>query len=107
MFKEKLSKFHVHFVLLILSSCLMFTFANCAGTSGSNDHIEAIIDDAVRNGKSVCITYKNKDGVRSERTISKIEYTKVYGKDGYIKAYCHLRNDYRTFKISRIQSVKR
>ena len=59
------------------------------------------IKEAIQQNKEITIKYQKYDGSVSTRRISNIELSDEYG-DGYIRAYCHLRNEERTFKISRI-----
>lgn len=66
--------------------------------------IKKIIDEAIRNGRTITIKYQKYGGEYSERTISNIQPSEEFG-EGYIKAYCHLRHEDRTFKISRIISA--
>ena len=66
--------------------------------------IKEYIDQAIKEGKSVTISYMKYGGELSTRKISDIKYSDEFGLD-YISAYCHLRNENRTFKISRIQKV--
>ena len=66
--------------------------------------IKEYIDQAIKEGKSVTISYIKYGGELSTRKISDIKYSDEFGSD-YISAYCHLRNENRTFKISRIQNV--
>lgn len=66
--------------------------------------IKEYIDQAIKKGKSVTISYIKYGGELSTRKISDIKYSDEFGSD-YISAYCHLRNENRTFKISRIQKV--
>ena len=66
--------------------------------------IKNIIDEAIRNGRTITIKYQKYGGEYSERTISNIQPSEEFG-EGYIKAYCHLRHEDRTFKISRIISA--
>lgn len=68
--------------------------------------IKNIIDEAIRNGRTITIKYQKYGGEYSERTISNIQPSEEFG-EGYIKAYCHLRQEDRTFKISRIISVSK
>lgn len=68
--------------------------------------ITSEIENAIRSNSSLRISYRKFDGTTSNRTISNIEYSEEYG-DEYIYAYCHLRNEYRTFKISRIISINK
>ena len=62
------------------------------------------IDDAVRNGLTIEIRYTKYGGETSVRTISDIHYSEEYGPS-YIEGFCHIRNEKRTFKISRITNV--
>jgi hypothetical protein len=66
--------------------------------------IREYLDTAIRTGKSVTIEYIKYEGEKSFRTISNIQYSDEYGDD-YIQAFCHNRQENRTFKISRIKSV--
>lgn len=71
--------------------------------------ISEIIADVIDNQKTITIKYQKFDGDYSERKISNIQYNNEYESEGFhndhIKGYCHLRNEERTFKISRILSV--
>lgn len=66
--------------------------------------MKRIINNAIVEDKTITIKYQKYDGTVSSRVISNISYSAEYGDD-YIEAYCHLRHEKRTFKISRIQSV--
>lgn len=66
--------------------------------------IREYIDDAIRTGKTVTIKYIKYEGEYSVRQISDIQYSDKFGDD-YIQAFCHKRQENRTFKISRIISV--
>lgn len=66
--------------------------------------ISEYITEAIKNGKTVKIKYVKNSGEISERTISDIEPSDEFG-EGYISAFCHLRNETRTFRISRIREV--
>ena len=63
--------------------------------------IKEYIIRAIITGKSITIKYQKYDGTISSRRISNITYSDEFGND-YIEAYCHLRKEKRTFKISRI-----
>ncbi len=43
--------------------------------------------------------------MRTTREISEIEFSQTYGS-GYIEAYCHLRDNRRSFKISNIEFAR-
>lgn len=62
------------------------------------------IEEAIQNGKSVTIKYEKYGGELSTRTLSDIHYSDEFGEE-YIEGFCHLRNERRTFKISRIREV--
>lgn len=64
------------------------------------DEIQKAIDGKLR----IEINYRKSDGTPSVRTLSNVRISDEYGDD-YISAFCHKRNEQRTFKISRISSV--
>lgn len=66
--------------------------------------IREYIDNAIKSKKSVTIKYIKYAGEYSERKISNIQYSDEFGPD-YIQAFCHKRQENRTFKICRILSV--
>lgn len=66
--------------------------------------ITTYIDDAIREGKSITIKYVKFNGEISTRTLSKLQYSDEFGSD-YIVGFCSLRQEMRTFKISRIREV--
>lgn len=66
--------------------------------------ISEYIAEAIKSGKTAKIKYVKYSGEISERTISDIKPSEEFG-EGYISAFCHLRNETRTFKISRIREV--
>lgn len=66
--------------------------------------IQEYIDKAINEHRDITIEYQKYDGTRSHRRLSNIEYSNEFG-DGYISGFCYLRQENRTFKISRIISV--
>ena len=64
--------------------------------------------------KYITISYENRDGDKSNRSISDYELVEsveknLLGEDRevvYLKAFCHLRNAERFFRIERIKSLK-
>ena len=66
--------------------------------------VKEYIDKAIKENKTITIKYQKYDGTISTRTLSNLDYSDEYGS-GYIQAYCHLRQENRTFKISRIREV--
>ena len=67
--------------------------------------VESELKRALRNGYDIEIKYKKYGGEISRRKVSNIEESDVFG-DGYISGYCHLRDEDRTFRIDRVQSVR-
>lgn len=60
---------------------------------------------ALKDSRNVSIVYEKKDGSRTVRTIT----PKVISEENrrfYLRAYCHLRGTERTFRISRIKTIK-
>ncbi len=66
--------------------------------------IKTYIDNAIREGKSITIKYVKFNGEISTRTLSDLQYSDEFGRD-YIVGFCSLRQEMRTFKISRIREV--
>ena len=60
-----------------------------------------LISRAIDDGLALEITYVKNSYDKSVRVISDISISDDYGP-GYISAFCHKRNEERTFKISRI-----
>lgn len=53
-------------------------------------------------GKCYRITYASESGETSERYIDVIGMSQAYGDRLYIRAYCHLRGEARSFRAERI-----
>lgn len=72
--------------------------------------IESELKRAIINGYDIEIKYVKYGGETSHRKISNISYDNEYGDYGYnnnhIKGYCHLRNENRSFRISRISAIR-
>jgi DNA polymerase III subunit epsilon len=62
-------------------------------------------NEAIQSGKRVQITYVDKNGERTTRWITP---TQVIGLSDYIylQAYCHLRNDERSFRLDRVVEMQ-
>lgn len=67
--------------------------------------IDHLIKRAMEDNLSLEIDYVNNDWDYSTRIISNIKRSLQFGP-GYISAYCHLRNEDRTFKIGRISNAR-
>lgn len=63
------------------------------------------LGEAIYSGKRVEITYVDKDGETTRRWITPMQ---VMGLQDYLylRAYCHLREDERTFRLDRIVEVR-
>lgn len=66
--------------------------------------IREYIEQAIAENRAIEIEYVKYDGTGSKRQVSDLSYSDEYGDD-YIVGFCHLRNEYRTFKISRIRKI--
>lgn len=62
------------------------------------------IQKAIDTGAIIEIAYTKYDGTASIRRLSDVQYSEEYGNT-HIQAFCHMRNEQRTFKISRISRV--
>jgi hypothetical protein len=58
-------------------------------------------------GKSYLITYSSESGETSERAIDVIGTSRAYGDRLYIRAFCQLRGEERTFRADRVIKVER
>lgn len=67
-------------------------------------NFDEYLESAIKAKKSVTIQYVKYGGEYSERKISDIQHSSEFGV-GHISAYCHKRQDNRTFKIDRIVSI--
>lgn len=64
-----------------------------------------LINKAIKLNNCITIIYKKEDGTTTERKIKPVEvYRKFFGRI-YLEAFCYLRNDKRTFRISRIINI--
>ena len=73
--------------------------------------IEEVIEKAIAKQKDVVIRYVKYDGEESERTLSNLRYASIednhsYMTKSHITAYCHLRDEERDFKVSRIDAIR-
>ncbi len=62
------------------------------------------IQRAIDTGAIIEIAYTKYDGTSSIRRLSDVQYSDEFGHS-HIQAFCHIRNEQRTFKISRISRV--
>jgi len=66
---------------------------------------QEILKQVISKKQTIEIHYINNEKIVSIRKLSDVKYSQEYGLD-YIKAYCHTRKEYRTFKISRIKQIR-
>lgn len=66
--------------------------------------IKEYIAKAIHTNLGITIKYLNSDGDKTIRKISDIQFSDELGDD-YVHAFCHLRKEYRTFKIDRILEI--
>lgn len=68
------------------------------------------LQKAISGNHKIKIQYENFDGEVSERELSELKMTEEFNDFGYdkqhIKGFCHLRNEERSFKISRIKNIE-
>lgn len=75
-------------------------YAPSKGLSGK----EKIIDDKINSGKTMIVRYTKQNGTVSNRTI-KPYYVKHENGCMYLVAYCYLREEKRTFRLSRMEII--
>ena len=64
------------------------------------------IQRAIDTGATIEITYINNSGIESVRRISDITYSTEWGTGfSHISAFCHTRQEQRTFRIDSISKV--
>ncbi len=72
--------------------------------------IKEVVFKAIKGEHKVKIFYENFNGEISERLLSNLYLTDEFDEYGYdrqhIKAFCHLRDEERSFKISRIKRIE-
>lgn len=77
----------------------------CTGSCADLEKLKQDMNIAIDNQLLVQITYRKDSGEISQRTLSTISESSPFGKD-YLSAFCHFRNEGRTFKLDRIQSYR-
>ncbi len=68
-----------------------------------NSKISRLIN-AIKTGDELEIVYEKKDGTTTTRKIAP-KIISVEDRRFYLRAFCHLRNTERTFRISRIKKI--
>jgi hypothetical protein len=76
----------------------------------TQEEILIYLNNAIKDEKAVKILYEKESGEQSARILSNIEYSDDYFKythrNSHIRAFCHLRNEDRTFSIARIKNIE-
>lgn len=67
--------------------------------------VEQLIKRAIADKLTLEIDYAKNSYEKSSRVISNVSISTEYGI-GYISAYCHMKKEERTFKISRIVAAR-
>lgn len=62
------------------------------------------LKEAILSKKMMAFTYYNNNGEKSHRTVEPIRLIFKY-QDWYLYAYCHMREDYRYFKLNRMENL--
>lgn len=77
-----------------------------ASTEKSDNHkLTSSVENAIREKRNITIFYESLKGEKTKRKIS--PYAMAFRKSAwYLVGYCHLRNEIRTFRLGRIQSVR-
>ena len=60
---------------------------------------------AILNKKLVSFDYYGSNGNKTERTVEALKLV-FKGYAWYVYSYCHMKNDFRFFKVSRIKNLK-
>lgn len=63
------------------------------------------LKNAILNRRTIHFSYWSADGKKSQRTADPIKLL-FKGHNWYLQAYCHTRQDYRVFKLFRIQDLQ-
>ena len=64
----------------------------------------SILKTAILNKKLVSFNYYGSNGEKTERTVEPLKLV-FKGYAWYVYAYCHVKNDFRIFKVSRIKNL--
>lgn len=64
----------------------------------------SIFKTAILNKKMVSFSYYGSNGEKTERTVEPLKLL-FKGYAWYVYAFCHMKNDYRIFKVSRIKNL--
>ena len=65
-----------------------------------------IFKAAILHKTMVLFNYFGSNGKKTERTVEPLELV-LKGYAWYVYAFCHIKNDFRFFKVSRIKNLKK
>lgn len=71
----------------------------------TNDKETQLIE-AIQQGMTIRISYTSELGIKTVRDITPTDVFRGYSGRRYVRAFCHLRQDERTFRIARIGSIE-
>ena len=74
------------------------------GNKGTQQNLE-IIKAALQDYKLISFTYMAHHGMKTIRTVEQYQLVLKSGH-WYFQGYCHMRNDFRLFRLSRISNLK-
>lgn len=89
---------------IYLSDILKYQDRKVTWPGDASIALPKILQDAIKEGRSIAIRYTKENGQSSIRTI-RPESSFVSGRHTYIRAYCESRKDTRTFRLDRIDVV--
>jgi len=81
-----------------------FSYARDGERRSSNNEKLQSLRYVINNRKTISIVYEKQDG---SITVREIAPNNIYEEDNrlYVQAYCYLRNERRTFRVSRIKEL--
>lgn len=74
------------------------------GAAGTSNSTVVAIEHAIKTSTTIKIAYTDINNRTTYREISPKHFTKEHGIP-YLVAFCHLRNDKRTFRLSRLRVI--
>lgn len=91
-----------HFFQQEQSTWIEVDFNSWSNQQGNNFFNQ--LKEAILSKKMMTFTYYNNNGEKSHRTVEPIRLIFKY-QDWYLYAYCHMREDYRYFKLNRMEDL--
>jgi len=73
----------------------------------TKDFKQKVIDEAIANSEVILFRYTDQDGVITSRSVSPQYLERRHeGQILCLVGHCHLRNDIRTFVVSKMESIR-